>query len=182
MKISKSFAGIFLAFFSILSQAQDVYHLNPGDVLRISVWNEEALQEEVLVLPDGTISFPLVGILKVANRTPAEIQDELKSKLSRLIPDPEINLTVQAVEGNSIFIIGKVLRPGRISMSSPTDVVQALSLAGGFTPYAKTDKIQVLRRAGKKQKIINFDYTKVAEGKALDSNILLQSGDTIVVP
>ena len=65
MKISKSFAGIFLAFFSILSQAQDVYHLNPGDVLRISVWNEEALQEEVLVLPDGTISFPLVGLLLV---------------------------------------------------------------------------------------------------------------------
>ena len=133
-------------------------------------------------MPDGTISFPLVGILKVANRTPEQVQEEIKEKLSRLIPDPEINLTVRAVEGNNIFIIGKVVRPGRFPMSSPTDVVQALSLAGGFTPYAKPDSIQILRRRGKKQTVINFDYSKIADGKALESNILLQSGDTIVVP
>ena len=162
--------------------AQEPYLLNPGDILRISVWNEEALQQEVLVLPDGTISFPLVGILEVAGRTPLQVQDELKGLLARLIPDPEITLTVLAVEGNSLYIIGKVNQPGRFPMTRPIDVVQALSLAGGFTPYAQQDSIQILRRSGGKQRIIRFDYTQIADGEALESNIILQSGDTIVVP
>ena len=162
--------------------AAEEYRLNPGDILNISVWNEEALQQQVMVLPDGTISFPLVGIVKVAERTPEQVQDELKEKLSRLIPDPEINLTVQAVDGNNIFIIGKVNQPGRFPMTRPTDVVQALSLAGGFTPYAKSDSIQILRRTGSGQQIIRFDYTRIADGEALETNILLKSGDTIVVP
>ena len=166
----------------VSSTAQEDYRLNPGDVLLISVWAEEALQQDVLVLPDGTISFPLVGIIKVANKTPSQVQEELKQKLSRLIPDPEINLTVRAVQGNSIYIIGKVNRPGRIPMNSPTDIVQALSLAGGFTPYADTENIRILRRTGKKQKAILFDYSKIADGTAMETNILLKSGDTIVVP
>ena len=172
------------AFLSPISfvNAQETYRLNPGDLLEISVWNEEALQRETPVLPDGTISFPLVGIVMVLNKTPEQVQSELKKKLSRLIPDPEINLTVRAIEGNSLFVIGKVINPGRYPMIGPTDVVQALSLAGGFTPYAETEKIQILRRTGKKQNVINFDYTKIADGEALDTNILLRSGDTIVVP
>ncbi len=182
MNLSKLVCVISISLVSLASNAQESYQLNPGDILQISVWNEEALQQEVLVLPDGTISFPLVGILKVANRTPGQVQEEIKEKLSKLIPDPEINLTVRAVEGNNIFIIGKVVRPGRFPMSSPTDVVQALSLAGGFTPYADAEKIQILRRTGNKQKVIKFDYSKISDGQALESNILLQSGDTIVVP
>ena len=182
MKTSKLLVGIVLALLAYVSNAQEPYRLNPGDILSISVWNEEALQQEVMVLPDGTISFPLVGFLQVANRTPEQIQQEIKKKLSKLIPDPEINLTVSAVAGNHIFIIGKVNRPGQLPMNRPTDVVQALSLAGGFTPYAKTEDIQILRRTGKSQKIIHFDYSKIAEGLALETNILLQSGDTIVVP
>ncbi|MGI9318063.1 MAG: polysaccharide biosynthesis/export family protein [bacterium] len=182
MKSLSVFSGVVLAFISVVASAQDSYRLNPGDILSISVWDEEALQQQVMVLPDGTISFPLVGILSVTGRTSAQVQDELKAKLSRLIPDPEVNLMVIAVEGNNIFIIGKVNQPGRFPMTRPTDVVQALSLAGGFTPYAETEKIQILRRSGIKQKVINFDYTKVADGKALETNILLRSGDTIVVP
>ena len=182
MKILRILSGLALVFASVVSNAGEAYRLNPGDILRISVWNEEALQQEIMVLPDGTISFPLVGILAVADKTPAQVQDELRKKLSRLIPDPEINLAVQAVEGNNIFIIGKVNLPGRFPMSRPTDVVQALSLAGGFTPYAETENIQILRRTRNKLKVINFDYTQIADGKALETNILLQSGDTIVVP
>ena len=182
MKLILFLVGAALALAAFNSAAQEPYRLNPGDVLSISVWNEEALQQEVMVLPDGTISFPLVGIVNVTNRTPVQVQEELKEKLSRLIPDPEINLRVRAVEGNNIFIIGKVNKPGRFPMNRPTDVVQALSLAGGFTPYAKSESIQILRRTGKKQKIINFDYSRIEDGKALETNILLQSGDTIVVP
>ena len=182
MNALKIFFGACLLCIFGISTAQEAYRLNPGDVLNVSVWNEEALQQEVMILPDGTISFPLVGILQVSNKTPIQVQEELKEKLSRLIPDPEINLTVRSVAGNSIFIIGKVNRPGVFPMTRPTDVIQALSLAGGFTPYADSENIQILRRSGKKQKIINFDYGKIAKGQALDTNILLQSGDTIVVP
>jgi len=182
MTIPRTCLAICVALVTITSGAEEFYRLNPGDILNISVWNEESLQQQVLVLPDGTISFPLVGILKVADRTPEQIQDELKEKLSRLIPDPEINLTVQAVDGNNIFIIGKVNQPGRFPMTRPTDVIQALSLAGGFTPYAKTDRIQILRRTGATQRIFRFDYTKIADGEFLETNILLKSGDTIVVP
>ncbi len=182
MKIINILTGITLAITSVISSAQEAYLLNPGDLLRISVWNEEALQQEVMVLPDGSISFPLVGIISVANRTPAQVQEELKEKLSRLIPDPEINLSVLAVEGNNIFIIGKVNTPGRLPLTRPTDVVQALSLAGGFTTYADTKKIKILRRNGEGQAVIKFDYSKIANGQALETNILLQSGDTIVVP
>jgi len=182
MKTAIFLAGMAMAMLTSVSAAQEPYRLNPGDLLRISVWNEEELQQEVMVLPDGTISFPLVGIVNVTDRTPAEVQEELKQKLSRLIPDPEINLSVSSVEGNNIFIIGKVSRPGSIPMNRPTDVMQALSLAGGLTTYAKAKEIRILRRTGSKQKIIRFDYTRIAEGKALETNILLQSGDTIVVP
>ncbi len=180
--IAKWFAGVALAFVTYATAAESSYTLNPGDLLLISVWNEEALQQEVLVLPDGTISFPLVGFLNVASRTPEQVRDELKTKLSRLIPDPEINLSVRAVDGNSIFIIGKVIQPGRFPMTRPIDVVQALSLAGGFTPYAESENIRILRRNGKKQQVSLFDYSKIADGEALESNILLRSGDTIVVP
>ena len=182
MKKSGLVFGLVLLLGPLRALAQEPYLLNPGDILRISVWNEEALQQEVLVLPDGTISFPLVGILEVAGRTPLQVQDELKGLLARLIPDPEITLTVLAVEGNSLYIIGKVNQPGRFPMTRPIDVVQALSLAGGFTPYAQQDSIQILRRSGGKQRIIRFDYTQIADGEALESNIILQSGDTIVVP
>jgi polysaccharide export outer membrane protein len=162
--------------------ALEPYRLNPGDVLNISVWNEEALQLEVMVLPDGTISFPLVGIINAAGKTPTDVQKALKAKLSRLIPDPEINLSVVSVDGNSIYIIGKVIQPGKFPMNNPIDVVQALSLAGGFTPYAKSDNIRIIRRVGNSQKIMKFNYGKIADGKALETNILLKSGDTIVVP
>ncbi len=176
--------GLLLVLIAIptVIYALEEYHLNPGDLLKISVWNEKALQQEVMVLPDGTISFPLVGIIKVADKTPAEVQALLKAKLSRLIPDPEINLAVKAVDGNSIFIIGKVAKPGKFPMTTSLDVVQALSLAGGFTPYAKSESIRIIRRDGQSQKIFEFDYSDIEDGKSLESNILLQSGDTIVVP
>jgi polysaccharide export outer membrane protein len=175
---------VLIALFGLATtiSAEDGYRLNPGDILRISVWNEEALQQEVMVLPDGTISFPLVGIIKVQNRSPEQVQVELKEKLSRLIPDPEINLSVQAVNGNSFFIIGKVNSAGRFEMTRPIDVMQTLSLAGGLTPYADSENIQILRRTGSNQKIIKFDYTRFTKGKSLETNILLRSGDTIVVP
>lgn len=162
--------------------AQDVYRLNPGDTVRISVWNEEQLQQEATLLPDGTISFPLVGSIAAAKKTTGEIEKIILQKLSRVIPDPEITVSVISVAGNNIYVIGQVNEPGQISLTTETDVVQALSLAGGFTGFAKMDNIRILRRTAQGQVVIKFDYTKIEDGKALDTNILLESGDTIVVP
>ena len=182
MILQRIVVGVTLIVVFVTAASGAPYTLNPGDVLRISVWNEEALQQEVMVLPDGTISFPLVGILKISSKTPAQVQDQIKQKLSRVIPDPEVNVTVTSVNGNNIFVIGKVNNPGQMTMIRPTDVMQALSLAGGLTAYAESDNIRIIRRTDEGQKVINFDYTKITEDKALESNILLQSGDTIVVP
>ena len=183
MKFQKLIITFLLLAFSVAVSAQRAYTLNPGDVLEISVWNEEALQQQVMVLPDGTISFPLVGILNVASKTPAQVQSHIKEKLSRVIPDPEINVAVISVGGNNIFIIGKVNQPGQVPLLGLTDVMQALSQAGGMTPYAKSDEIRILRRDKRgRLKIINFDYELITKGKALETNILLKSGDTIVVP
>ena len=183
VKLQKIITMFFLFAFSIVASAEKAYTLNPGDVLEISVWNEEALQQQVMVLPDGTISFPLVGILNVASKTPAQVRDHIKEKLSRVIPDPEINVAVISVGGNNIFIIGKVNQPGQVPLFRPTDVMQALSQAGGMTPYAKSDEIRILRRDKRgRLKVINFDYDLITKGKALETNILLKSGDTIVVP
>ncbi len=162
--------------------AQSAYRLNPGDVIRISVWNEAELQQEVMLLPDGTLSFPLAGIIHASSKTPEEVQAIIRDQLLRVIPDPEVTVSVVSVTGNNIFVIGQVNEPGQIPLTQETDVVQALSLAGGFTGFAKTDNIRILRRTKNGQKIIDFDYTKIEDGKDLETNILLKSGDTIVVP
>jgi len=177
-------SAFFLVFISITSTAyaNDSYTLNPGDRLFVSVWNEEALQKEVVILPDGTISFPLAGQLNTRGRTVLELEDELKSKLSEYISEPVVNITVNAVAGNTVHIIGKVLRPGSFSMSQPLDAMQALSLAGGLNTFAEENNIIILRRNGDKQQIIPVHYAKIKKGQSLDSNVMLKSGDVIIIP
>lgn len=158
------------------------YRINPGDTLEISVWREEALQREVLVRPDGGFSFPLAGDMSAQGKTVVQIRDELAQKLSRYIPDLVITVTITGVEGNRIFVIGQVREPGAFVMNPQLDVLQALSLAGGTTPFASLKNIRILRRESGVQRALNFDYTDVSEGKSLAQNILLQSGDVVVVP
>ena len=158
------------------------YHLQPGDVLQVVVWKETDLQSEVLIRPDGGISFPLAGDLQAAGLTTADLRAELETRVRKLIPDAVITVSVKAPNGNRVFVIGKVNRPGDFPLLRPTDVMQALSLAGGATPYASTDKIRVLHRDGSHQTSIRFRYGQVAHGRNLEQNVLLQSGDTVIVP
>jgi len=174
---------------SLAANAQDVvvwdqagYLVNAGDRLEISVWKEEDLQREVLVRPDGAFSFPLAGELVAKGRTVTEIRKELESRLARYIPDLVSTVTVVAVDGNSVFVIGKVKNPGSFIMNPVLDVMQALSLAGGTTPFASLKNIIILRRENGVQTAHRFDYSDVAEGRSLDENILLRSGDVVVVP
>src|ERR1700730_171672 len=158
------------------------YRLQPGDVLQVVVWKETDLQSEVLIRPDGGISFPLAGDRRAAGRPPAELRTELETRVRKLIPDAVVTVSVKAPNGNRVFVIGKVNRPGDCPLLRPTDVMQALSLAGGATPFANTNKIRVLHRDGTHQTSIRFRYSDVARGRNLDQNVLLESGDTVIVP
>lgn len=123
------------------------YRIQPGDVLHIDVWHEEELQRETLVRPDGGISFPLVGDINAEGRTAVALTAEITEKLVRFIPDPVVTVTVAQAAGNRLYVLGEVARPGEFAMSRPVNVLQALAMAGGLTPYADRDSIQVLREA-----------------------------------
>jgi len=159
------------------------YRINKGDKLRINVWQEENLQADVMVSPDGTISFPMIGVIEVAGKTIDEFQNLLREKLEEYIPGPEVNVSLLSADGNLIYVIGEVARPGPYVMSKNLDVMQALSMAGGLTPFADKNDVRILRRSAEGQSSsIPFAYSDVEDGDNLDANVLLQSGDTIIVP
>ena len=158
------------------------YQIGPEDVLHISVWKEPDLDREVLVRPDGGVSFPLVGDIQVSGRTPLEVQNEIKSRLERYIPDAEVTVSVNKISGYTIFVVGEVKEPGQFTLGRYVDVVQALTLAGSLTPYANDSRIKILRRVAGKEKVFKFDYGDIKSGRNLKQNIILQSGDVVVVP
>jgi polysaccharide export outer membrane protein len=160
----------------------DAYLIQPGDVLQVSVWKEPDLQSELLVRPDGGISFPLAGDVTVSGLSVAAVSDVIAERIKRYIPDPVVTVVTKAIGGNHIYVVGKVNRPGEFPFSRPLDVMQALSLAGGTTPFASLSSIRILRRDNGKQTAMRFDYGDIENGKALESNVLLRSGDTVVVP
>ena len=158
------------------------YRIQPGDVLEISVWKEESLLREVLVRPDGGLSFPLVGNIQAAGKSVEALQAEVAEHLTKYIPDPVVTVSIRQLSGNKVYVIGKVARPGEFVANRYMDVVQALSVAGGMTPYAASNKVKVLRRENGVLKSIPFRYGDIEKGKDLDQNIILQSGDVVLVP
>jgi polysaccharide export outer membrane protein len=162
--------------------ARPGYLIQPGDVLQVAVWKETDLTAEVLVRPDGGITFPLAGELSAAGHTVADLTAMLEQRIRKLEPDAVVTVVVKTASGNRVYVIGKVNRPGEFPLIGPIDVMQALSLAGGATPFADTNGIRILRRDGKRQSSIAFRYNDVERGRKLEQNILLQSGDTVVVP
>lgn len=164
------------------ANAKDIYLIQPGDVLQITVWNEEGLNQEVLVRPDGGLSFPLAGNIQAAGESVSSLQDIVRSKLAKFIPDPVVTVATLALNGNKVYVIGKVARPGEIIANHNMDVVQALSVAGGMTPYAAANKIKILRRVDDKSVAIPFKYGDIEKGERLEQNILLKSGDVVLVP
>lgn len=159
------------------------YLLQPGDVLSISVWKEADLQAaEVLVRPDGGVSFPLAGEQAAAGRSVEALRHAIEERLGKYIPDPVVTVAVKAIGGNRVYVIGKVNRPGEYPFARPIDVMQALSEAGGATPFAALGDIRILRRINGKQIALSFSYNEVVKGRNLTQNILLESGDTVVVP
>lgn len=191
MTIRNPFLGLLLmlagpVFTSAVAQentaAGEAYKIQPGDLLFISVWKEPELQKEVLVRPDGAISFPLSGEINSREKTVEELRVELANRLSRYIPDLVVTVSVLEINGNKVFVIGQVNNPGEFVVNPRVDVMQALSMAGGTTPFADLKNIRILRRTGNRQSALEFRYDDVIRGRNLDQNIILESGDVVVVP
>lgn len=176
---------LLLAFASTLTFAQNSqYRINPGDVLLIFVWNEKDLSQELLVHPDGKIGLPLTGQLMAGGLTTDELQSTIADGLSKYLKDkPSVSVSIKQANGNRVYVLGKVNRPGDYPINRPTDVMQALAMAGGLNAFAAENSINVLHR-GKDgvQKAIKFRYSDVKNGEELGSNILLDGGDVVVVP
>ena len=190
--ISKGLLALFMFFLVFNASAQDEtaplaavggsYLIGPGDMLNISVWKEEGMQLEVLVRPDGGITYPLAGEIQAGGLTTKALSEELVKKLKRYIPHPNVTVSVLKSTSNKIYVIGKVNRPGEFIATGYMDVLQALTMAGGLTPYADSDDIKIIRRTEKGTMVKLFDYDDVVSGERLDMNIILQAGDTVVVP
>ena len=163
-------------------QPRAPYTINPGDLLEISVWKELDLQRQVLVRPDGAFSFPLCGDIVAEGRTVEDIRQELTFRLQAYIPDLVVTVTVAEINGNKIYVIGQVKTPGVFIVNPRVDVIQALSIAGGLTPFAQQNNIKILRRRNGKQTILNFRYGDIVKGQNLAQNTLLEVGDVVLVP
>lgn len=160
----------------------ETYVIGPGDLLSISVWKEEGLQKKVLVKPDGYITFPLVGDIKAGGINTKTLTKLIVEKLNAYIPNPNVTVSVLESISNRVYVIGQVNKPGQFITSQYMDVLQALTVAGGLTPFADSDSIKIIRRSEKGKEIFEFDYDEVISGESMEMNIVLKAGDTVVVP
>jgi polysaccharide export outer membrane protein len=167
---------------SVSTPASPSYRLQPGDRIEISVWGEEELQRELLIRPDGTFSFPLTGEVRAASRTVTEVQNELTEKLVRFIPEAVVTISVTALEGNRVYVIGQVNDAGTFVMNPTLTVLQALALAGGTTAFASLNDIVIIRDTDDGQRALPFAYDDIKRGRRLEQNVQLRSGDTVLVP
>jgi polysaccharide export outer membrane protein len=158
------------------------YYIGPGDILEISVWKDPNLSRQLVVPPDGIISFPLIEAIDVTHLTVQELKKIVTQKLSEFVP--EATVTVMLIEINSLkaYVIGKVERPGEFPINMNTNVMQVLAMAGGLNAFASRSSIKILRHNKNKIIKIPFDYGDVEKGKNLEQNIVLMAGDVVVVP
>lgn len=158
------------------------YYIAPGDVLRVAVWKEPELTTEVFVRLDGRITVPLVGDVKAAGRTTEELTNEIRTRLRAFLEVPQVTITVSQAVSTRFYVIGQVTTSGAFALNSRITVAQALALAGGFREFAKRDRIVLLRENRGERKAIPFNFRDLEVGINLDQNIVLESGDTIIVP
>jgi polysaccharide export outer membrane protein len=157
--------------------------LHAGDKIIVGVYDDpKLLPQEMVVAPDGKISYPLVGVLQVGGKTIEQTRAEIEARLKKYISDPVAVVIVTGVLGNVVYVVGQVLKPGQIVMNPTISVLQALSIAGGANPYAKLDSIIVIRTTPSGQRVLPFKYGQVSSGKDLSQNVDLESGDVVVVP
>jgi polysaccharide export outer membrane protein len=177
-------AGLFtLLGVGVFAQASGPYKLRHGDALMVSVWRDEALRMEVRVLPDGSITFPLAGRIEVLGLSTSEAEQRIAEKLKKYIPEAVVTVAITAAEGNRVYVIGKVVNPGAVVITSPdTTVLQMLSQVGGLDRFADGNAIRVLRNTAQGPLVMPVRYNDLVKGSQLESNVVLMPGDTILVP
>ena len=158
------------------------YIIGARDVLSVIFWRDKDMSADVSVRPDGMISLPLINEVKAEGLTPDQLRDQIAQRAARYIADPTVSIVVREINSRQVFITGEVNKPGAYSLMMPTSVMQLISLAGGLREYAKTKDIVILRTESGKQTAIPFNYKDVMNRKKLTQNILLQPGDTVIVP
>jgi len=159
-----------------------LYVIQPSDVLEIFVWKEPQLTRKVFVRPDGRISFPLVQDLPASGLSPGELKVRIEQKLKEFMDSPNVTIIVEAIQSYKVYVTGKVQKPGSITVDKPVTVLQALTLAGGFQEFAKDTEISIIRNYGSENIVLNFNYKDVIKGKTPEQNIVLRSGDVVVIP
>jgi len=174
--------GSMAAKLAIAADKAEIYQLRPGDSALISVWREETLQKQVVILPDGSISFPLIGRVEVAGLSTPEVEKLLTAKLKVYFPDPIVSVVIVGIEGNRAYVTGKVLNPGSLIINGPITVLQAISMVGGFDKFADESEIKVIRTKINGQEVLPVHYKDIISGKNMSTNIQLKAGDTLVVP
>ena len=168
---------------SAFAQADSPYRLRHGDALTVSVWRDDALRREVRVLPDGSITFPLAGRVEVVGLTTPEAEALLAEKLKKYIPAVVVTVAITATDGNRVYVLGKVVRPGAVTLTSPeTTVLQMISEVGGLDRFADGNSIRVLRQSPQGSRVLPVRYDDLIKGNQLDTNVVLMPGDTILVP
>jgi polysaccharide export outer membrane protein len=179
------FGSVFLLLVianAVALAAESTYQIGPGDVLEISVWKDESLTRQLVVPPDGIMSFPLIGDLDVKYMTVTDVRKAITKKLSEYVPDATVSVILLNLNSLQAYVIGKVHKPGQYAITMETSVMQILSMAGGINPFADGNKILILRQINNKTVKIPFNHDQVMKGENLQQNILIQRGDVVVVP
>ena len=182
MKFLSALLCLLSLFSAAFVLAESAYQLKGGDVIQISVWGEDRLNQETLVLPDGSVSFPLLGNMKVGGLSAPEVETAVTEALEEFIPGANVSVVVTSTGGNLIYVLGQVKAPGTYLMVAPTSVIQALSLSGGLETFANESDVLIVRSSGGVQSLLEVDYSDILSGKDISSNYQLEAGDTIMVP
>ena len=185
LTLALSWGPVFFACPAAAGEAapdRPAFLLGPGDKLHISVWNEDSLTLDVTVRPDGRISYPLIGDLPAGGRDVEALRQDLASRLREFVPDAPVTVILAELGSARIYVVGKVAKPGMFLMPGRLRVMQALAQAGGLTPFADSSRILVLRGEGDARKAIPFNYEDVCRGRDIAQDIVLEPGDTVVVP
>ena len=199
MKSLLAIAGLAISLLAGTASAQG-YRIQPGDTLSIEVLEDDTLNRQVLVLPDGTITFPMAGTLPAAGRSPEQLRETLSTRLApNFASPPNIYVAVSRLKEDSpgvagqaadavtqnVYVMGEAVKPGLIEVEPGTTLLQALAVAGGFGKFAATRRVQLHRATGQANqvKIYAFDYNRPAGGKGTISGAtVLAPGDVIVIP
>jgi polysaccharide export outer membrane protein len=160
----------------------ETFRVGAADILVVRVWKNPELSVEAPVLPDGTVSVPLAGSVSAQGLTTGELEDVLAQKLAEYITAPEVSVTVGQVNSQRVSMVGELAKPGLVPIGTDTRVVDAISFAGGFTPFANKGKVKIIRRLEGREVYYVFNYDRFVRGRATGTNVRVQPGDVVIVP